>query len=145
MSPVFTSPDIVAELVNEHTTVEPVVVQRIDDRKTSLAFAEGENNEKLCQTLWSIEIWLGHSVHMGCDTATPEQMVLGEGLWWVEREENVLQEGVSTQLSRPTPVPQHENCCPSVPSQVVGKMPKFSTFSWDPTQQGEVLFQQWVF
>ena len=30
--------------------------------------------------LWSIKIWLGHSVHNGSDVATPEQMVQGEGL-----------------------------------------------------------------
>ena len=32
-----------------------------------------------------------------------------------------------------------------VGSQVVGKMPKFSTFSADSTQKGEVLFDQWIF
>ena len=74
--------DIVVGLVYEHTTVEPVVVQRLDYRSTLLVFADGENIEKLCQKLWSIEIWLGHSVHTGCDIATPEQMMLGEGLQW---------------------------------------------------------------
>ena len=49
------------------------------------------------------------------------------------------------QLSRPMSEPQHENCCPSVTSQVVGKMPKISTFSGDPTKKGEVSFEQSVF
>ena len=40
---------------------------------------------------------------------------------------------------------QHEISCPSVASQVVDKIPKFSTFSADPTQKGEVSFQQRVF
>ena len=61
------------------------------------------------------------------------------------REENVVGEGISMQLSRLTPVPQHKNSCPSVTSQVVGEMPKINTFSGDPTQKGEVSFEQWVF
>ena len=78
LSPVFTKPDTVVGLVYEHTTVEPVVVQRVDDRNTLLVFAEGENIEKLCQTLQSIEIWLDNRVYTGCGIATPEQMMLGE-------------------------------------------------------------------
>ena len=35
----FTNPDIVAGMVYEHTTVEPVVVQRVDERNTLLVFA----------------------------------------------------------------------------------------------------------
>ena len=63
-------PNIVTGLVYEHTTMHPRV-QRVDDGNTLLVFAEGEN-ERLCQKLWSIEIWLGCSVHSGFDTATPE-------------------------------------------------------------------------
>ena len=80
LSPAFTNPDIIAGLVYEHTTVEPMVVQRLHERNTLLYFAEGENIEKLCLKLRSIEIWLGCSVHTGCDIATPEQIMLGEGL-----------------------------------------------------------------
>ena len=61
------------------------------------------------------------------------------------REENVLGEDISMQLSRLTSEPQCENSFPSVISQVVGKMPKISTFSGDPTQKGEVLFEPWDF
>ena len=43
LSPVFTNPDIVSGLVYEHTTVETVAVQRVDDRNTLLVFAESEN------------------------------------------------------------------------------------------------------
>ena len=77
-------------------------------------------------------------MHMGCDVATPEQMMLGEGLQWVERDKKALEESVSVQILRQTSVPQHENSCPSVTSQVLGKMPKCSTFSEDPTKKGEV-------
>ena len=51
LSPAFMNPDIVTELVYEHTTMEPVVVQRLDDRNTLLVFAEGENIKRLCQKL----------------------------------------------------------------------------------------------
>ena len=77
LSPVFTNPEIFVGLVYEHTTVEPVVVQRADARNTLLVFAESENIEELCEKLQSVEIWLGCSVNTGCDVATPEQMMLG--------------------------------------------------------------------
>ena len=80
MSPAFMNPDVIAGLVYEYTIVEPMVVQRLDERNTLLVFAEGENIEKLCQTLQSIELWLGHRVHTGYDIATPKQMMLGEAL-----------------------------------------------------------------
>ena len=56
----------------------------------------------------------------------PEEMMVGEWLYWIERDENALGEGICTQILRPTSMPQHENSCPSVTSQVGGKMPKFS-------------------
>ena len=57
----------------------------------------------------------------------------------------MLVEGTSMQLSRPMPEPQHNISCLHVASQVVGKMPKFSTFSEDSTQKGEVSFEQLAF
>ena len=45
MSPVFMNPNIIAGLVYEHTTVELMVVQKMDERNTLLVFAEGENIE----------------------------------------------------------------------------------------------------
>ena len=51
LSPLFTNLDIVAGLVYEHKTVEPVVVQRVDERNPLLVFTEGENVEELCQKL----------------------------------------------------------------------------------------------
>ena len=83
---------------------------------------------------------MGCSVHTGCDIATPEQVMLGEGLPWAEREENAVGKGVSVQILRPTSEPQCENFCFSVTSQIMGKMPKFSNSSGDPTQRGEVSF-----
>ena len=57
----------------------------------------------------------------------------------------MLVEGASMQLPRLMSEPQHNISCPSVASQIVGKIPKFSTFSGDLTQKGEVLFEQWAF
>ena len=42
------SPDKVVGLLYEDTTVEPMVIQRLDERNTLLVFAEVENIEKLC-------------------------------------------------------------------------------------------------
>ena len=63
LSPAFTNPDIVAVLVYENTTIEPMVVQRLGERNTLLVFADGEDIEKLFRMLGSIQIWLGHSVN----------------------------------------------------------------------------------
>ena len=54
-------------------------------------------------------------------------------------------EGTSTQSPRPMPEPKHDISCPSVAWEVVGKMPKFSTFSGDSTLKGEVTLEQWAF
>ena len=90
-------------------------------------------------------MWLDHSVNTGCDVATPKQMMMGDRLCWVGREESVPVEGANTQSPRPMSEPQCDISCPSVTSQVVSKMPKFSTFSGDSTQKGEVSFKQWPF
>ena len=42
------NPDILVGLMYEHTTIEPMVVQRLDERNALLVFSEGENIEKLC-------------------------------------------------------------------------------------------------
>ena len=51
LSLAFMNPDIIAGLVYEHTTIEPMVVQSLDQKKTLLVFTEGEDIEKLCKTL----------------------------------------------------------------------------------------------
>ena len=71
--------------------------------------------------------------------------MVGEGLHWKGREESVLVEGTSTQLPWPMSEPQHKISCPSITSEVVGKMPKISTFRRDPNQKGQVSFEQLVF
>ena len=109
MSPAFLSPEIIAGLVYEQTTVKPMVVQKLDDENTLLVFAEGENIEKVFQKLWSIEIWLGQCMYWITDDAGR--------LWQARREENMVGEGTSMQLSRLTSEPQHENFCPSVTSR----------------------------
>ena len=69
----------------------------------------------------------------------------GDRLHWVGREESVLMEGASMQLPMPMPEPLCDISCPSVASHVVGKMPKFSTFSGESTQKEEVSLEQWDF
>ena len=138
------NPDIITGLVHEHTNVEPMVVQKLDERKTLLVFAEGENIEKLCQTLWSIEIWVGHKVHTGCDVATPEQMMHAYG-YNGEKRRKCVSGGCKYAVTGPMPEPQYKDYCPSVTSQVVGKMAKISSFCVDPTQKGDVSFKWWVF
>ena len=51
----------------------------------------------------------------------------------------MLVEGTSMQLPRPMPEPHHNISHPSVASQVMGKVPKFSTFRGDLIQKGKVL------
>ena len=77
LSLVFMNSDIIAGLVNEHMTVEPVVVQKPDDKNTLLVFTESEDIEKICNTLQSIEMWLGHNVNIGCDVATTKRVLMG--------------------------------------------------------------------
>ena len=48
-------------------------------------------------------------------------------------------------MQRLSPGPQCNIYCPSVASQLVGKVAKFSIFSGDSTQRGEVSFEQWAF
>ena len=43
---VFMNSDIIVGPMYEHTTVESMVVQRLDERNTLLVFAEGETIEK---------------------------------------------------------------------------------------------------
>ena len=50
LSSAFMNPDIVVGLVYEHTAIESMVVQRLDERNTLLVFAE-KNIEKVCRTL----------------------------------------------------------------------------------------------
>ena len=98
---VFMNSDIITELVYEHTTVEPVVVQKHDEKNTLLVFTESENIEKICNTLQSIEMWLGHSVTTGCDVATPKQVLMADQLCWVGRDEIVsVEKSTNMQLPR---------------------------------------------
>ena len=51
LSPVFTNSDIIAGLLYEHTALKPMVVQKLDEKNTLLVFTEGEDIEKICNTL----------------------------------------------------------------------------------------------
>ena len=86
-------------------------------------------------------MWLGHSVNIGCNVATPKQVLMGDQLHHVGREEIMSVEGMTTQSPRQMPGTQFDISSPSVASQVGGKMPKFSPFSGDSTQKGEVSFE----
>ena len=55
-----------------------MVVQNLDEKETLLAFMQGEDVEKICNTLQSIEMWLGHSVNIGCSVATPKPVMVGD-------------------------------------------------------------------
>ena len=41
LSPVLTHPNTISGLVYEHTTIEPMVVQRLNEKNTILVFIEG--------------------------------------------------------------------------------------------------------
>ena len=123
-----------------------MIVQEPDEKNdTLLVFTEGEDIEKICNTLQSIKMCLGHSVSIGYNVATPEQVMMGDQLCWLGREESVSVVGANMQLPREMPEPQCDISCASVASQVVGKTPKFSTYNRDSTQKGEVSFEQWAF
>ena len=46
LSPVITNSDIIAGLVYENVTVEPMVIQKLEENNTLLVFMEGEGIEK---------------------------------------------------------------------------------------------------
>ena len=46
VSPAFMNANIVVGIAYEHTDVEPVVVQKFDEKATLLVFPEGEEGEK---------------------------------------------------------------------------------------------------
>ena len=53
-------------------------------------------------------MWLSHSVNIGCNVATSEQVSMWNQLHWLGREEIALVEGTKGQLSRQMPEPQHD-------------------------------------
>ena len=133
--PAFT--DIIVRLVYEQPTVEPMVIQRLDEGNTLLVFVEGENIEKLCWTLWTIIYGTQRMWH--CHTQRDGE---GRGAMLGGKRRECVGESTSMQIPRLTLELQHEISCPSAVSQVVGKMPKISTFIWGPSQKGEVSFLQ---
>ena len=46
LSPTFMNPDIIAGLIYEHKIVEPMVVQKLDEKNTLLVFTGGVDTEK---------------------------------------------------------------------------------------------------
>ena len=47
LSPVFTNYDIIIGLVYEHMTIEPVILQKLDEKNSLLVFTESEDIEKM--------------------------------------------------------------------------------------------------
>ena len=82
-----------------------MVVQKLDEKNTLLVFMEGEDIEEICKTLWSIKMWLGCSVNIGCNVATPKQVMMGDQSCWVGRAESMLVEDANMQLPRQIPEP----------------------------------------
>ena len=101
--------------------------------------------KKICNTLEFIEMWLSHSVNIGCNVTTPEQVMMEDQLCQVGRDESMLAEVENTHSPRQMPEPQCDISCHSVASQVVGKTPQFNTLTGDSTKNREVLFEQWAF
>ena len=70
-------------------TMEPVVMQIPDEKNTLLVLMESEDIKKICNTLWSIKMWLAHSVNIGCNIATPKQVSMGSQMLGGERRNHV--------------------------------------------------------
>ena len=70
LSSAFLNADIVLGWVYKHMNMEPMVVQKLDAKTTLLVVQKCEEIEKICNTLSSIEIWLGCSLKVGCSVAT---------------------------------------------------------------------------
>ena len=51
LSPVLTNSDIIAWLVYEHMTIEPVAIQKLDEENTLLVLTESEDIKIKCNTL----------------------------------------------------------------------------------------------
>ena len=118
--------DIIAGLIYEHTTLQPVVAHKLDETATLLIFFDSKDIAKICNILQSIKTWLGCRVKIGCDVATPKQVLMGDQLHWVEREEIVLRGDVNTQMQGPIPELKQHISCPSEASQLVSKMPNLA-------------------
>ena len=69
-------------------------------------------------------MWFAHSVNIGCDVPTPEQVMMRDPLHWVGREESASVEGTNMQLPRQMSEPQCNISSPTVASQVVGRSTK---------------------
>ena len=68
------SSDIIGGLVFVHMSRDPVLVQKLDVRATLLVFPEDMDVKRICTSLKSVDIQLGCSVTITCDTATPKQL-----------------------------------------------------------------------
>ena len=74
----------------------------------------------------------------------PQASVNGGSVMSGGDRRNHIEGGTNTEMQKPIPGPQHDISCPSVPSQLVSKMPKFSIMETLP-KKGKVLFEQWAF
>ena len=59
-------------------SVEPVAIQTLDTWATLMVFLEDVDVERICTTLQSVDIRLGHSVTVTFDIATPVHLSMAE-------------------------------------------------------------------
>ena len=89
----------------KHLSTDTVVIQKLDMRATPLVFPEYVDVKRICTILQSIEMWLGYSVTVMCNVATPKQWSMAEQLKQVGRDEVVSWEDGKAQSFRPMPHP----------------------------------------
>ena len=73
----------------------------LDIRATLLLFLEDVDVKRICTSPKLVEIWLGHSVTVTRDIATPKELTMAEWLKQVQRDEVTAWEDGKAQLFRP--------------------------------------------
>ena len=138
-TPLFTSLHSIAGPVFEHMSVEPVVIQKLYMRATLLVFSEDLDVERICTTLPSVEIWLGHNVTVTCAITTPKQLTMIQQLRVVGTDEVASWDDGNVLLFRSMPDPLHGTSYPSVAPLIEGKTLKY--FSGETAQEGSFCWR----
>ena len=144
LSPAFTNSGIITGLFNEHMTIELMVIQNLNEKITLLVITESKGIKNMYYIVIHQDV-VGSQCKYWMQQCHTQGVSMGDQLCWVGRKEIMSVEGTSMQLHRQIPELQHDNYCPCVASQVVGKVPKFSIFSGDSTIKGEISFEQQAF
>ena len=77
LSPAFMNTDI-ARLRYNHAKMESMVVQKMRCKGYLSGFPKGEEVDKICSTLQSLEMLFSHSVKIGCDITISKQVSVGD-------------------------------------------------------------------